>query len=123
MLGRGPRVVARPPSIAACAACGQPVGGAIGQWIGVHAPGRLTKLVLANTSPQFLPRSNWENRIKLVQQSGMVAIADVAMQRFFSADTLARNEPHAGSIKAVLLGTNSIGYLGCCAALRDFDFV
>jgi 3-oxoadipate enol-lactonase / 4-carboxymuconolactone decarboxylase len=103
--------------------CGLSLGGAIGQWLGAHAADRLTRVVLANTSPQFSPRSNWENRIKLVQQSGMAAIADVAMQRFFSAETLAHNEPCAGSIKSVLLGTNAVGYLGCCAALRDFDFV
>jgi 3-oxoadipate enol-lactonase/4-carboxymuconolactone decarboxylase len=101
--------------------CGLSLGGAIGQWLGVHTSDRLTKLVLANTSPQFTPRSNWENRIKAVSAGGMAAIVEIVMQRFFSAERLARDEPHTGSVKNVFLGTNPVGYLGCCAALRDFD--
>ena len=64
--------------------CGLSLGGAIGQWVAAHAPERVTHLVLANTSPQFVPRSNWETRIATVRQGGMAAIVDVAMQRFFS---------------------------------------
>lgn len=101
--------------------CGLSLGGAIGQWVAAHAPKRVTHLVLANTSPQFVPRANWENRIASVRQGGMAAIVDVAMQRLFSADTLAKKNPHAASIRSVLLGTNPAGYLSCCAALRDMD--
>jgi 3-oxoadipate enol-lactonase/4-carboxymuconolactone decarboxylase len=43
------------------------------------------------------------------------------MQRFFSAKTLAKGNPHAASIRSVLLGTDPAGYTGCCAALRDVD--
>ena len=101
--------------------CGLSLGGAIGQWLAAHVSDRLTRLVLANTSPQFTPRSNWEKRIEAVSAGGMASVKELAMQRFFSAETLARNEPYTGSIKSVFLGTNSVGYLGCCAALRDFD--
>lgn len=101
--------------------CGLSMGGAIGQWLAVHAADRLTHLVLANTTPQFVPRSNWENRIKAVSEGGMSSIVEIALQRFFSAETLSRKESYVGSIKSVLLGTSSAGYLGCCAALRDFD--
>ncbi len=51
----------------------------------------------------------------------MSAIVDLAMQRFFSRETIERGDAHTQSIKSVLLGTNPIGYIGCCAALRDFD--
>jgi 3-oxoadipate enol-lactonase / 4-carboxymuconolactone decarboxylase len=102
--------------------CGLSMGGAIGQWIAINAPERLTSLVLANTTPQFSPRSNWETRIQKVSQGGMASIADLALRRFFSPEALARPEPHVESIRSVLLGTNPVGYLGCCAALRDVDF-
>jgi 3-oxoadipate enol-lactonase / 4-carboxymuconolactone decarboxylase len=101
--------------------CGLSLGGAIGQWIAAHAPERVTHLVLANTSPQFVPRANWETRIATVSKGGMPAVVDLAMQRFFSPHTLAKQNPHAASIRSVFLGTDPVGYLGCCAALRDMN--
>ncbi len=101
--------------------CGISLGGAIGQWLGVHASDRLTHLVLANTSPKFGARTNWENRIATVREKGMSGIVEMAMQRFFSAETLTRGDVYAQAIKSVLLGTDPVGYVGCCAALRDFD--
>lgn len=107
--------------IAQFAFCGLSMGGAIGQWVAARASERVTHLVLANTSPQFVPRANWETRIAAVRQGGMAAIVDLAMQRLFLPATLARKNPHAASVRSVLLGTDPGGYLGCCAALRDVD--
>ena len=121
MLARDALALAVSLGIGKFAWCGLSMGGAIGQWLAINAPDRLTKLVLANTSPQFTPRSNWENRINAVRQGGMASIANLALQRFFSSETVLRDEPWVGSIKSVLLGTDAAGYLGCCAALRDFD--
>jgi 3-oxoadipate enol-lactonase / 4-carboxymuconolactone decarboxylase len=101
--------------------CGLSLGGAIGQWLSIHAADRLTGLVLANTSPQFGPRSNWEARIKAVSEGGMKAIVDIVMPRFFSAETLARGDVYTNTMRSLLLGTDPVGYLGCCAALRDVD--
>ncbi|MGC2170601.1 MAG: 3-oxoadipate enol-lactonase [Candidatus Sulfotelmatobacter sp.] len=101
--------------------CGLSLGGAIGQWLGIHSADRLTGLVLANTSPQFGPRSNWESRIKMVSEGGMKAIVDMVMARFFSPETLVQGGVYASSVKSVLSGTDPTGYAGCCAALRDID--
>jgi 3-oxoadipate enol-lactonase / 4-carboxymuconolactone decarboxylase len=108
-------------NISKFAFCGLSLGGTIGQWLAIHAPERLTKLVVANSSPQFVPRENWEARIHAVKKGGMRAIVDAAMQRLFSAEFLAENNPYAASIRSVLLGTDAAGYVGCCAALRDVD--
>lgn len=102
--------------------CGLSLGGAIGQWLGVNAADRLTSLVLANTAPKFGERSNWETRIKTVSEGGMPAIVEMAMQRFFSAQVLTNEDPYASVIKSLLLGTDPAGYIGCCAALQNFDF-
>jgi len=101
--------------------CGLSMGGVIGQWLALHASDRLTHLVLANTSGRIGDRTLWETRIKSVRDAGMAGIVDLAMQRFFSAKTLRSHNPHASSVRSVLLATNPDGYLGCCAALRDFD--
>ncbi len=107
-------------NISAAAFCGLSMGGAIGQWLALHAPERLNALVLANTGPRIGTCDSWNARIDAVRQSGMAAVVDSVMQRFFSAVSLAKNS-HVGSVRSVFLGTDPAGYLGCCAALRDFD--
>jgi 3-oxoadipate enol-lactonase/4-carboxymuconolactone decarboxylase len=107
--------------VANFAFCGLSLGGAIGQWLALNKPQRLTGLILANTSFRFGPRENWENRIKAVLEKGMASIADMAMQRFFSLETVARGDAIVATARSVLLGTDPGGYAGCCAALRDFN--
>ncbi len=121
MLGKDILGLADALKISQFAFCGLSLGGAIGQWVAVHAPERVTHLVLANTSPQFVPRTNWETRMAAVRNGGMSGVVDVAMQRFFSPDTLAKQNPQVASIRSVFLGTDPVGYLGCCAALRDMN--
>jgi 3-oxoadipate enol-lactonase / 4-carboxymuconolactone decarboxylase len=103
--------------IAQFAFCGLSLGGMIGQWIGAFAPERLTALVLANTSSRYLDPSLMENRRKTALAQGMAAIADGAMQRFFTAAALETNSPAAANIRRTLLATNPVGYAGCCAAV------
>jgi 3-oxoadipate enol-lactonase / 4-carboxymuconolactone decarboxylase len=121
MLGRDVLGLADSLGVRKFAFCGLSLGGAIGQWLGVNAADRLTSLVLANTSPKFGERSNWETRVKMVGEGGMAAIVDMAMQRFFSPQAQPSSNAYASMVKMVLLGTDPVGYAGCCAALRDFD--
>lgn len=121
MLGRDVLGLADSLGIRKFAFCGLSLGGAIGQWLGLNAADRLTSLLLANTSPRFGERSNWETRIKMVGEGGMAAIVDMVMQRFFLPRTLANSNAYASIVKLMLLGTDPAGYAGCCAALRDFD--
>ncbi len=120
-LGRDALGIADQLGIAGFAWCGLSMGGAIGQWLALNASSRLNHLVLANTSARFGDRVNWENRIKAVREGGMEAILTLALQRFFPERSLQTPNAHVSSIRAVLLGTNPEGYMGCCAALRDFD--
>jgi 3-oxoadipate enol-lactonase/4-carboxymuconolactone decarboxylase len=101
--------------------CGISLGGAIAQWLAINAPDRVTEIVLANTSPQFGAAPGWDARRKAVLENGMTAIVEMAMQRFFSSETLSRGDVYANAVKSVLLGTDPRGYAACCAALRDVD--
>jgi 3-oxoadipate enol-lactonase / 4-carboxymuconolactone decarboxylase len=99
--------------------CGLSMGGAVGQWLALNHPTRLSALVIANTSPQFANRETWDARRKAVHDGGMNAVAEAVMQRFFSATR--QSSAYAQSTRLVLLGTDPAGYTGCCAALRDFN--
>ncbi|MGZ4859529.1 MAG: bifunctional 3-oxoadipate enol-lactonase/4-carboxymuconolactone decarboxylase PcaDC [Candidatus Angelobacter sp.] len=123
-LGQDVLGLAEKLGLAKFAFCGLSMGGAVGQWLAVNAPQRLTALVLANTSPKFGTPDTWDARRKAVLEGGMSAIVDAVMQRFFS---LQNQSPHrqaatfAQSTRAVLLGTDPKGYAACCTALRDAD--
>jgi 3-oxoadipate enol-lactonase / 4-carboxymuconolactone decarboxylase len=99
--------------------CGLSMGGAVGQWLAINTPQRLTSLVLANTSPKFGTPDTWDARRKAVSEGGMQAIVDMVMQRFFSPDK--QESTLAQTTRAVFLGTDPKGYAACCAALRDAD--
>ena len=121
MLGRDVLDLADALAIPRFAFAGVSLGGMIGQWLGANAPGRVTALILANTSPLAAPKSNWDDRRRAVLDRGMGAIVDMAMQRFFSPETLAQNDLFVNSIRATFLAMNPSGYAGCCAAIRDMD--
>jgi 3-oxoadipate enol-lactonase len=102
--------------------CGISMGGAVGQWLALHVPKRLTSLVLANTAARFGTPEMWETRRNAVREGGMTAIVDVTMQRFFPATMLEQGNAYAQSVRSVFLGTDPAGYISCCAALRDVDY-
>lgn len=108
-------------NISKFAFCGLSMGGALGQWLALHSPGRMTGLILANTAPKFGTPEHWNSRIQAVREGGMKAILEMALGRFFSPQFVARSTSEVKNIQSVFLGTSPVGYTGCCAALRDFD--
>jgi len=92
----------------------------IALWLAVHAPLRVTAVVLANTSPR--PQADrMEARRQAVLAGGMAPVAETVMGRFFSPRSLERNLPVVTASRRILLATDPAGYAGCCAAVRDFD--
>jgi|HubBroStandDraft_6_1064221.scaffolds.fasta_scaffold01341_5 3-oxoadipate enol-lactonase/4-carboxymuconolactone decarboxylase len=123
MLARDVLDLTRAVGIEKFAFCGLSLGGMTGQSIAANSPDRVTALILANSSALMAPKSNWDTRRQSVLKGGMAAVADLAMGRFFSAETLASESPYPPSVRNTLLGTNPIGYAGCCAAIREMDQV
>ena len=120
-LGRDALAIADGLHIEHFAFCGVSLGGMIAQWLALNAPDRITALVLANTSPRP-DATAMETRRQTVLQSGMAAVADTVMGRFFSPRLLQANPPAVAGARRVLLATDPVGYAGCCAAVRDTDF-
>jgi 3-oxoadipate enol-lactonase / 4-carboxymuconolactone decarboxylase len=101
--------------------CGLSLGGMIGQWIAAYAGERLTHLVLANTSSRYLNPELMEEGRKAVRERGMAAVAEGAIQRFFSPEFLASDSSAIANTRRTLLATEPAGYVGCCAAVRDLN--
>jgi len=101
--------------------CGLSMGGMVGMWLGTHAPERIERLVLCNTSAQLGTPETWNSRIELVRRAGMQAVAPMVIERWFTSDFRARAPQAVERIRSMLLATSPDGYAACCAALRDMD--
>lgn len=101
--------------------CGISMGGLTGQWLGVNAPDRLDKLILADTSAHFPPPSMWDERMTAIRTGGMAAISEAVLGRFFSQRFHAACPGIIAQFRNVLEHMDPDGYLGCCEALKTAD--
>lgn len=99
---------------------GLSIGGMLGMWLGSHAAQRLDRLVLSNTAPK-LPTEIWAERIAAVRASGMQALVDATMQRWFTPEFHLRGAEQVARVRQSFLRTDVDGYVGCSAAIRDMD--
>jgi 3-oxoadipate enol-lactonase len=102
--------------------CGLSMGGLIGMWLGIHAPQRLHRLVLAHTAARIGSPAMWDERIDVVRARGAAAISDAALVRWFTPGFIRREPGTMDAVKAALERKSAAGYAGCCAAIRDADF-
>mgnify|MGYP006390800687 CR=1 FL=1 len=100
---------------------GLSMGGVIGQWLGAHAPGRLHKLVLANTASRIGTEEAWRARAAAVRAGGMSDVAAGAPGRWFTPEFVARQPVVVGSMQKTLRGLDPEGYAACCEALAVAD--
>lgn len=120
-LGRDALAVLDAAGVSQAHVCGLSLGGLVAQWLGVHAPERVASLTLANTASRIGGRDSWEARRRTVLADGLSAIADMAMERFFSLAFRTQRPAVVAEARAILLAGSAAGYAGCCAALRDAD--
>jgi 3-oxoadipate enol-lactonase len=101
--------------------CGLSIGGQTGMWLGLNAAERLNKLILCNTAAKIGTPEMWNPRMEAVRKGGTKAIAPAVIERWFTAGFRAKEPNEIGRIQRVLEGADTEGYVGCCAAVRDFD--
>ena len=87
----------------------------------MHAPERVRSLVLANTGARIGSVEFWTERIALVRDKGMPAVADAVLPRWFTPPFHAREPQTVARFRTMIESTPVEGYLGCCAAMLDED--
>ena len=105
---------------------GLSIGGMIGQALALEHGGRMLSAMWCDTMPQTPPGSTqvWEEREKIVRDAGsLLPLADVTVERWLTDDVKAKNPGRYKQIRDTIVGTTPAGYLGCTAAIRNYDFV
>ncbi len=105
---------------------GLSIGGMIGQAFAIAHGHRLHSAIWCDTSPQTMPgaAAAWGPRMDIVKKAGSLAsLADGTMERWFTDGFKPKNPGRWKEIHATIAGTTPAGYLGCAAAIMNFDFV
>ncbi|TXN00157.1 3-oxoadipate enol-lactonase [Methylobacterium sp. WL64] len=101
--------------------CGTSIGGFIGQWLGIHSPERIDRLVLSNTSPHVGPPSQWDEMIRQTLASHIATTADILLKRWFSERMFVDRPETVSKFHEMIVRTPPLGIAGCLAAIRDTD--
>ena len=95
---------------------GLSLGGSIGMRVAAAAPDRVERLVLACTSVEFGPATQWEERAATVRTEGLEAIVDAVMARWFT-----QGFGDVNRWREMFLSIDREGYARCCEALAGRD--
>ncbi len=103
--------------------CGLSMGGMIGQHLALMAPGRVDRLVLADTSSRMPLEAQplWAERIRVAQEQGMAAHVQPTLERWFTAPWRAAHPEVMERIGALIRNTPVAGYVGCAQAIARID--
>jgi 3-oxoadipate enol-lactonase len=101
---------------------GLSLGGFVAQWLALHAPERIDKLVLANTSAYLGPRKQWDTAITKAQStSDMTEFADMFIHNWFSKQMIKVQTQLITPFKHDILAMSPRGLASSFAITRDFD--
>jgi 3-oxoadipate enol-lactonase len=101
--------------------CGLSMGGMVGQWLGAHAPNRIDKLILSNTSCYMPGNGIWDARIKTARERGLAGLVDATVERWFTKPFRERAPQAIEPIRKMFLATSVDGYVACVEAIRAMD--
>jgi 3-oxoadipate enol-lactonase len=105
---------------------GLSIGGMIGQAFALAHGDRLISALWCDTLPASPSgaRAAWDERMGIVRRANSLGpIAEATMERWFTDAFKSRNPGRWRQIRDTIVGTTPEGYLGCSAAILDFDFV
>lgn len=101
---------------------GLSLGGWVGQWLAIHSPERIERLVLSNTSSYLGPAETFDKSIAATLAApDMKEAAETFLGNWFPSAMIAANGPVVRQFREMLLNTPRQGLAGLFAAVRDAD--
>ena len=113
-------------SIARVHFIGLSIGGMLGQAFALEHGDRLASAMWCDTLPARPParrRSGSSASIRCANANSLAPLADPTIERWLTDAFKQRNPGRWKQIRDTIVGTTPAGYLGCVAAIRNFDFV
>jgi 3-oxoadipate enol-lactonase len=102
--------------------CGLSIGGMVGQWLAIHAPERIDRLILLCTAAHLPPASSWHERAAAVREAGTPeVVADAVLGRWFTPPYAESHADVVARYRAMICGIDPEGYAGCCEAIATMD--
>jgi 3-oxoadipate enol-lactonase len=103
---------------------GLSMGGATALGLAERHPERFDRIIVCDSPCQSTPASSqqWEERIAVAQKDGIEALVEPTVNRWFPAETVAKNPPHLDKVRAMIRATPVNGFVGCAAALAAHDY-
>jgi 3-oxoadipate enol-lactonase len=105
---------------------GLSIGGMIGQAFALEHRQKLVSALWCDTLPASPAGAAgiWGPRMQAVHEANSLEpIAEASMDRYLSPAFQAKNSGRWKQLRDTVVGTTPEGYLGCSAAIIDFDFV
>ena len=103
--------------------CGVSLGGLTAMWLGLHAAGRVSGLIPANTAANFPPETMWRERAASVRVNGVASLVQGSLERWVTADYRAKHPARVAELAAMIEGTSPSGYAGCCDVLAETNLL
>ena len=101
--------------------CGVSLGGLTALWLARYVPDRVDRIVCANAGARLGTHDMWQQRIQAARTQGMAALAEAAMERWFTERFRKSAPATVDRFRSMVSACPVDGYTGCCAALRDAD--
>jgi pimeloyl-ACP methyl ester carboxylesterase len=92
-------------------------------WLGIHAPDRVSGLVLANTAANFPPETMWRDRAVTARSSGVGSFVQPSLDRWVTPGYRDTHEARVAELAAMITATSPAGYAGCCEVLANTNLL
>jgi 3-oxoadipate enol-lactonase len=108
-------------SVKECLFVGLSIGGIIAQGLAAERLDLVRAMVISNTAAKIGTKQMWEDRMAMVREGGVEALADATMERWFAKLTHAERPELVEAYRNMMTRTPAEGYLGCAAAISETD--